>query len=189
MESVYLKLIMLPHVWHENILNMCPVVDASYLMSSSPPQFRCLNCSASQVCPQDGPLYQVRGTHDCTYDPNDACPPQRWPLPPQTQGPKTRHLAKLRLFELQSFIFSTYVPKVSTYFSSLELYNFTKLKIVMLKPLFMHPSVLTTTSFNLQEISAPYWISALYFYLCVVFFFFIVYSPTSKRKKCQIRKG
>lgn len=48
---------------------MYPVVDASYLMSSSPPQFRCLNCSASQVCPQDGPLYQVRGTHDCTYDP------------------------------------------------------------------------------------------------------------------------
>nr|KAF6425471.1 polycomb group ring finger 5 [Molossus molossus] len=37
---------------------MYPVVDASYLMSSSPPQFRCLNCSASQVCPQDGPLYQ-----------------------------------------------------------------------------------------------------------------------------------
>lgn len=51
---------------------MYPVVDASYLMSSSPPQFRCLNCSASQVCSQDGPLYQVRGTHDGTYDPNDA---------------------------------------------------------------------------------------------------------------------
>lgn len=51
---------------------MYPVVDASYLMSSSPPQFRCLNCSASQVCSQDGPLYQVRGTHDCTYDPDDA---------------------------------------------------------------------------------------------------------------------
>lgn len=51
---------------------MCPVVDASYLMSSSPPQFRCLNCSASQVCSQDGPLYQVRGTHDCTYDHHDT---------------------------------------------------------------------------------------------------------------------
>lgn len=51
---------------------MYPVVDASYLMSSSPPQFRCLNCSASQVCSQDGPLYQVRGTHDCTYAPPDA---------------------------------------------------------------------------------------------------------------------
>lgn len=32
---------------------MYPVVDASYLMSSSPPQFRCLNCSASQVCSQE----------------------------------------------------------------------------------------------------------------------------------------
>ena len=192
MESVYLKLIMLPHVWHENILNMYPVVDASYLMSSSPPQFRCLNCSASQVCPQDGPLYQVRGTHDCTYDPNDACPPQRWPLPPQTQGPKTRHLAKLRLFELQSFIFSTYVPKVSTYFSSLELYNFTKLKIVINVKAIIYASF-SFNNYQLQPArnlcSILNLCSVLNTYLCVVFFFFIVYSPTSERKKCQIRKG
>lgn len=61
---------------------MCPLVDASYLMSSSPPQFRCLNCSTSQVCSQDGTWYQVRGTHNGTYDHHSAlC----LPLPSQTQ--------------------------------------------------------------------------------------------------------
>ena len=51
---------------------MCPAVDASYLMGSSPPQLCCLNCSASQVCSQDGTLYQVRGTHDGTYGHHSA---------------------------------------------------------------------------------------------------------------------
>ncbi|XP_051002330.1 polycomb group RING finger protein 5 isoform X2 [Acomys russatus] len=35
--------------------------------------FCCLNCSASKVCSQDGTLYQVRGTHDGTYDHHSAC--------------------------------------------------------------------------------------------------------------------
>lgn len=79
---------------------MYPVVDASYLMSSSPPQFRCLNCSASQVCPQDGPLYQVRGTHHGYMWPQDAAP--RGLLPPHTQGPKMCNFGKQTL-ELQNF--------------------------------------------------------------------------------------
>lgn len=87
---------------------MYPVVDASYLMSSSPPQFRCLNCSASQVCSQDGPLYQVRGTHDCTYAPPDARQDGDCFHPkPEFLRPVT---AKL-ILELQNFIFQLVSPK------------------------------------------------------------------------------
>lgn len=79
---------------------MYPVVDASYLMSSSPPQFRCLNCSASQVCSQDGPLYQVRGTHDGTYDHHDTT---QGLLSSQTPVPQTHHFYVKQMF---FFIFS-----------------------------------------------------------------------------------
>ena len=62
----------------------------------------------------------------------------------------------------------------------------------MLKPLFMHPSVLITTSFSLQEIcSILNLCSVLNTYLCVGFFFFfpLFIPPQVKEKNARLGKA